>query len=141
MSKESETDTKKEKKTLSYILKQNGIIQKEYIAAKNMEEIDFVKKGCYMLAIDELFLLLNEDNDKFDVGLANGSNFTTTLSVNKALQTFFPNSKFLGDIIAVKTKDNDSEELSVSDWDINLLKNYILMPNSHCFTPKIEELD
>jgi hypothetical protein len=130
------------KKSLVYNLKEDGKIEKEYIDTQNIQEIPMVKKGCYMLAIDDMFLLLDEFNDEFDMGLESEKSFATSaiksMSVNNAFQTFFPESRFMGDIIAIKTKDIYSEELDTSEWDINVLKKYKLLSNTHCFDKQDE---
>lgn len=73
----------------------------------------------YFHAIDDdLFLLMHDDNDFL------GNLKRNSLPINLALRKYFPNSEFVGDMLLIKSDDNDM--LLMEDWDINILLDYKL---------------
>lgn len=63
-----------------------------------------------------IFLLMHNDND-FSDNLRK-----STLPVNKSLQTYFPTSVYVGDMILLVTSDDDV--LFEGDWPVDVLRDY-----------------
>lgn len=58
---------------------------------------------------EDHFLIMHEDND---LNLA-----SSELPINQALRKYFPNSPFVGDILAVRTSDSD--EFTPGPWSLD----------------------
>lgn len=79
------------------------------------------KGDVYMHCISDeenIFLLMHDDND-FQENLGRSH-----LYVNRALQKYFPNSHYVGDMILVISDDND--RITSKEWNIEILRKYVL---------------
>ena len=102
----------------AYLLSTDGSIQKKQLKYKNVNDIgpeDLNPKykesaGVYMTALDDYFFLMHVDNDEVN------DPRKSSLPVNKAIQKYFPNSPYVGDILFVKSDEGDN--LIASDFDL-----------------------
>ena len=101
----------------AYWLKTDGSI-KALVLAKHIKDVNDTpaaqycgSEHTYLTAIGSgLWLYMHLDNDfkeTFD---------KTKLPINLALQKWFRDSKYVGDMFMAKTPDQDSDDLDLKDW-------------------------
>lgn len=99
---------------LHYLLRVDGDIiecQNDYklLSEFRNSDLGYNIEGCpYIFTVaEEVNILMHPYNENFDYDLP----------VNLALQKFFPDSRYMGDIVIAKT-DPDGYEFLEKDWDL-----------------------
>ena len=100
--------------SLYYLLRVNGDIVECHNNYKLLSDFKIsdlgydIEDNLYIFTVaDEVNILMHPYNEKFDY----------ELPVNLALQKFFPDSKYMGDIVIAKT-DPDGYEFLEKNWDL-----------------------
>lgn len=112
-----------------YHLGIDGTIQKRVAKPSEVTPEDFTIKSLnpkykgdvYMQCVSDvnnIFLLMHDDND-FPENLAKSH-----LHINQALQKYYPNSRYVGDMILVISTDDD--QITSKDWNVEILREYEL---------------
>lgn len=112
-----------------YHLGSDGTVQKRVAKPSDvsLEDISIkslnpkYKGDVYMHCVSDennLFMLMHDDND-FHENLAK-----SRLHLNLALQKYFPNSRYVGDMILVMSDDDD--HITKKEWNVDILREYEL---------------
>lgn len=95
---------------------------------KRLEDLENINPdGCYMTSAGMIWFYFHIDND-----LSRTHSESKELT-NLAFQQLFPDSTYVGDVLAVKTLDAESDDLDITDqtWDLQqLLKPFAVKRES-----------
>ena len=97
---------------LAYWLKTNGDVERIHLPPEITNINDVIPfDDTYMTSIGSIWLYMHNDND-FEENLQK-----TTLPVNQVLR------QYVGDILAVKAVDEESDEIDVLPWSVETIKS------------------
>lgn len=102
----------------AYLLKCDGQVVDYHLPAE-IKDINEVQINSYMTFAGAVWFIMHEDND------LPRTRRRSKLLLNCSMKSLFPESEYIGDIIAVKTIDTVSDELDRGDWSLfELLQLY-----------------
>lgn len=107
-----------------YWLRTNGAIEKTVLDPTVFELNDLLPRvnhgHSYLLTLGQIWFAMHDDNDLPD------SFNKSRLPINRALQSMVPQSPYVGDILVVKTRHADTDEIDRhTDWTLsNLFDRY-----------------